>query len=166
MSVLSSLARVAAGALLAVGGVSGASAQAQVLNLYSARHYQTDEALYANFTKATGIRVNRVDADDAGILARLRSEGSSSPADVILLVDAARLFRAESDGLFAELQKHFDEEQIIELTYIASMFMMNAGMIRALRLEYDDYDERVQEMPSPPEYRFVDREPTPLPSRT
>ncbi|MCM8731608.1 carboxymuconolactone decarboxylase family protein [Hephaestia sp. GCM10023244] len=69
------------------------------------------------------------------------------------------------DGLFAELQKHFDEEQLIELTYIASMFMMNAGMIRALRLEHDDYDERVVEMPSPCGYRFVDREPMPLPER-
>ncbi len=75
-------------------------ASAQQLNLYSARHYQTDEALYDGFTRATGIRINRVDADDAGILARLRSEGSSSPADVILLVDAARLWRAEVDGLF------------------------------------------------------------------
>ena len=112
MSVLSSLARVAAGALLAVGGGSGASAQAQVLNLYSARHYQTDEALYANFTKATGIRVNRVDADDAGILARLRSEGPSSPADVILLVDAARLFRAEADGLFQPLKSKTLEQRI------------------------------------------------------
>lgn len=45
---------------------TGASAQEQVLNLYSARHYTTDEALYANFTKATGIKINRVDADDAG----------------------------------------------------------------------------------------------------
>lgn len=69
------------------------------------------------------------------------------------------------DQLFAELQKHFDDEQLIELTYIASMFVMNAGMIRALRLEHDDYDERVQEMPSPPDYRFVDREPSPLPER-
>ena len=111
MSVLSSLARVAAAVLLAVGA-SGASAQGQVLNLYSARHYQTDEALYANFTKATGIRVNRVDADDAGILARLRSEGSSSPADVILLVDAARLFRAESDGLFQPLKSRTLEQRI------------------------------------------------------
>ena len=75
-------------------------AQEKVLNLYSARHYQTDEALYSNFTQATGIRINRVDADDAGILARLKSEGSASPADVILLVDAARLWRAEEDGLF------------------------------------------------------------------
>ncbi len=70
------------------------------LNLYSARHYSTDEALYNNFTKATGIKINRIDADDAGILARLKTEGASSPADVILLVDAARLWRADVDGLF------------------------------------------------------------------
>jgi iron(III) transport system substrate-binding protein len=72
----------------------------QVLNIYSARHYPTDEALYAQFTQQTGIKIQRVDADDAGILARLASEGASSPADVILLVDAARLWRAEIDGLF------------------------------------------------------------------
>ncbi|MFY7864781.1 Fe(3+) ABC transporter substrate-binding protein [Roseateles sp.] len=80
--------------------LSPAAAQEQVLNLYSARHYQTDEALYANFTKSTGIRINRVDTDDAGLLARLKSEGAASPADVILLVDAARLWQAEEDGLF------------------------------------------------------------------
>lgn len=83
----------------------GLSAQAQptdnVLNLYSARHYQTDERLYQDFTQATGIRIRRVDSDDAGILARLKGEGSASPADVVLLVDAARLWRAEVDGLFA-----------------------------------------------------------------
>lgn len=77
-----------------------ALAQEQVVNLYSARHYSTDEALYSNFTKATGIKINRVDADDAGILARLKAEGSASPADVILLVDAARLYKGEVDGLF------------------------------------------------------------------
>jgi iron(III) transport system substrate-binding protein len=77
-----------------------AQAQDKVLNLYSARHYQTDEALYDNFTKATGIKINRVDTDDAGVLARLKAEGAASPADVVLLVDAARLSRAESDGLF------------------------------------------------------------------
>lgn len=75
-------------------------AQEAVLNLYSARHYNTDEALYSGFTKATGIRIQRVDADDAGILARLKTEGAASPADVILLVDAARLWKAESEGLF------------------------------------------------------------------
>ena len=87
-----------------------ALAQDRELNLYSARHYQTYEALYASFTQKTGIKINRVDADDAGLLARLKSEGSASIADVILLVDAARLWRAEVDGLFqpvksAELEK-------------------------------------------------------------
>lgn len=82
----------------------GTWAQTQTLNIYSARHYQTDEALYDNFTKSTGIKINRVDADDAGILARLQSEGASSPADVILLVDAARLWRAETDGRFQPVQ--------------------------------------------------------------
>jgi iron(III) transport system substrate-binding protein len=77
-----------------------AAAQQPTLNLYSARHYQTDEALYDNFTQATGIKINRIDADDAGILTRLKTEGAASPADVILLVDAARLWRAEVDGLF------------------------------------------------------------------
>jgi len=85
-----------------------------VLNLYSARHYPTDEALYAGFTKATGIRLQRVDADDAGILARLKAEGSSSPADVVLLVDAARLWRAEVDGLFLPVKSAVLEQRIPE----------------------------------------------------
>ena len=77
-----------------------ALAQEQVVNIYSARHYPSDEALYSQFSRNTGIRIHRVDADDAGILARLRAEGAASPADVILLVDAARLWRGETEGLF------------------------------------------------------------------
>jgi iron(III) transport system substrate-binding protein len=88
------------------------SAQQPTLNLYSARHYQTDEALYADFTKSTGIKINRIDADDAGILARLQTEGAASPADVILLVDAARLWRAEVDGLFQPVKSQVLESRI------------------------------------------------------
>ena len=100
-----SLVSMACLALTASLGLAGpAAAQDQVVNLYSARHYQTDEALYANFTKATGIKVNRVDADDAGILARLKAEGTASPADVILLVDAARLWKGDNDGLFMPIK--------------------------------------------------------------
>ena len=90
----------------------GAAAQAQELNLYSARHYATDEALYKDFTQATGIKINRVDADDAGIIARLKAEGSASPADVILLVDAARLWRGEQQGLFLPVKSAVLEEAI------------------------------------------------------
>ncbi|HOK11172.1 MAG TPA: extracellular solute-binding protein [Ottowia sp.] len=89
-----------------------AHAQDKVLNLYSARHYSTDEALYNDFTKATGIKINRVDADDAGIIARLKAEGSASPADVILLVDAARLARGEQDGLFLPIKSKPLEDAI------------------------------------------------------
>ena len=78
----------------------------QIINLYSARHYPTDEALYSDFTKATGIKINRVDSDDAGIIARLKAEGSASPADVILLVDAARLWKGEVDGMFLPIKSN------------------------------------------------------------
>ncbi len=111
----SSLARLALAttALLGAVGYTGTvHAQEQVVNLYSARHYQTDEALYANFTQATGIKVNRVDADDAGILARLKAEGAASPADVILLVDAARLGRGDADGLFKPIKSSLLEAAI------------------------------------------------------
>ncbi|WP_297725310.1 extracellular solute-binding protein [Limnohabitans sp. Rim8] len=97
-----------------VWGLMSGSAMAQVgvLNLYSARHYPTDEALYSDFSKATGIKINRVDSDDAGILARLKSEGSASPADVILLVDAARLWKGEVNGLFMPVQSKILESAV------------------------------------------------------
>ena len=81
-----------------------AQAQDKVINIYSARHYQTDEVMYDTFTKTTGIRINRVDADDAGIVARLKAEGAASPADVVLLVDAARLALADGQGLFLPIK--------------------------------------------------------------
>jgi iron(III) transport system substrate-binding protein len=106
--------RLASLGLLAAAVLAMPLAQAQdkVVNLYSARHYQTDEALYDNFTKATGMRINRIEADDAGILARLKAEGSGSPADVILLVDAARLWRGEQDGLFQPVRSAVLEQRI------------------------------------------------------
>jgi len=99
-------------AALALAGLAAQAQDNKVLNLYSARHYQTDEALYANFTKATGIRINRIDADDAGLLARLKSEGSASPADAVLLVDAARLYKAEAEGLFQPVKSALLEQRI------------------------------------------------------
>ena len=81
-----------------------AHAQAKELNIYSARHYQTDQQLYDGFAKAHGVTINRVDSDDAGVMQRLRAEGASSPADVVLMVDAARLSMADNAGLFAPIK--------------------------------------------------------------
>ena len=58
-------------------------AQEKVLNLYSSRHYQTDEALYDNFTKQTGIKVNRIEAGEDPLIERMKQEGARSPADVL-----------------------------------------------------------------------------------
>ena len=103
--------KVLALACATLAGSMAAQAE-EVVNLYSARHYSTDEALYSNFTKATGIKINRVDSDDAGIIARLKAEGTASPADVILMVDAARLYRGEKDGLFLPIRSAKLEEVI------------------------------------------------------
>jgi ABC-type thiamine transport system substrate-binding protein len=99
-------------ALLAAGTVTTASAQEKVLNLYSARHYQTDEALYANFTKQTGIKINRIEAKEDELLERIRNEGANSPADIFLTVDAARLAKADELGLFAPVKSKLLEERI------------------------------------------------------
>ena len=91
-------AAVASSAIaLCVGLVAlPALSQEKVLNLYSSRHYQTDEALYANFTKQTGIKINRIEAGEDPLIERIRNEGARSPADVLITVDAGRLWRADA----------------------------------------------------------------------
>jgi len=90
----------------------GAAAQDGVLNLYSSRHYQTDEALYAGFTRSTGIKVNRIEAGEDALIERIRNEGARSPADVLVTVDAGRLWRAEQLGLFQPVRSAVLESRI------------------------------------------------------
>ncbi|AJG18309.1 Fe(3+) ABC transporter substrate-binding protein [Cupriavidus basilensis] len=89
-----------------------AHAQEKVLNLYTARHYQTDEALYANFTKQTGIKINRIEGQEDPLLERIKSEGANSPADVFITVDIGRLWRAQQAGVFAPLKSSVLESRI------------------------------------------------------
>src|SRR5687767_779706 len=77
-----------------------ALAQDKVVNIYSSRHYQTDEALYTGFTRKTGVKVNRIEAGEDALVERIRNEGERSPADVLITVDAGRLWRAEQLGFF------------------------------------------------------------------
>jgi iron(III) transport system substrate-binding protein len=101
--------RLATAALLAFSGIaavavavagSPARAQSQEIGVYSGRHYNTDKALYEQFTARTGIKVKLLEAKDDALIQRVRSEGSKSPADVLVLVDAARLDQAADLGLF------------------------------------------------------------------
>jgi iron(III) transport system substrate-binding protein len=103
-------------ALLAAGLVfaGAAGSQEKVVNVYSGRHYQTDEALYTGFTKATGIKVNRIEAGEDAIIERIRNEGARSPADVMITVDAGRLWRADQLGLFQSVKSAALEKRIPE----------------------------------------------------
>lgn len=74
-------------------------AGASEVNVYSARHYDSDQAVYDAFTKATGIKVNKLEADADKLIERLKAEGSNTPGDVLVTVDAGRLWRAKEAGL-------------------------------------------------------------------
>lgn len=91
--------------LLLVGLPAGLSAapQARVLNLYSARHYDSDETLFDGFTAKTGIRINLIEGGEDQLIERMKAEGRNSPADVLITVDAGRLWRAEEAGLFQKV---------------------------------------------------------------
>jgi iron(III) transport system substrate-binding protein len=93
----------AAGAIaatLAACGQPAADDGAGSGNIYSARHYASDDAVYAAFTEATGIQVNVIEAPGDLLIERVRADGERSQADVIITVDAGRLWRAEQEGLF------------------------------------------------------------------
>ncbi|RIX43534.1 MAG: iron ABC transporter substrate-binding protein [Rhodocyclales bacterium GT-UBC] len=122
--------------------------QAAELNLYSARHYQTDEALYANFTKQTGIKINRIEGKEEELLERIRNEGSNSPADVFLTVDAARLAKAHELGLFApivskklesRIPAHLRTEDWFSFSTRARVIIYNKATVKAEDVQnYDD----------------------------
>jgi iron(III) transport system substrate-binding protein len=99
-----------AAAILAA--LSAPAAEEKILNLYSSRHYQTDEALYQNFTKKTGIKVNRIEAGEDPLIERMKNEGARSPADVLVTVDAGRLWRAEQAGLLQPVRSKVLDEAI------------------------------------------------------
>lgn len=98
---------------LAAAVLVGTAAQAEgEVNLYSSRHYDTDERLYSDFEKATGIKVNRIEDKAEALVARMEAEGKNSPADVLITVDAGNLWRAEAKGLLQPVKSTVLEEKI------------------------------------------------------
>ena len=83
-----------------------------VLNLYSSRHYDTDERLYSDFEAATGITINRIEANADELIARMQAEGQNSPADILLTVDSTRLMRAKDLGLLQSIESPVLEDRI------------------------------------------------------
>ncbi|MFU7528435.1 Fe(3+) ABC transporter substrate-binding protein [Qipengyuania sp. ASV99] len=88
------------------------AAAAGEVNIYSSRHYDTDLALYDDFTKATGIKVNRIEAEADALIERIASEGEFSPADILITVDAGRLWRAEEAGVLSPVDSAILTERL------------------------------------------------------
>jgi iron(III) transport system substrate-binding protein len=84
---------------LALGAAEAHAAETQAVNIYSARHYTTDQHLWESFTAQTGIAVHVVEADHDQLVQRLLSEGAASPADLFVTVDAGLAKAAGQDLL-------------------------------------------------------------------
>jgi iron(III) transport system substrate-binding protein len=99
-------------AAAAVMGFSIAAFADGELNLYSSRHYDTDERLYSDFTDQTGITINRIEGKADELIARMQAEGANSPADILLTVDTSRLERAKNAGVLQSIESALLEERI------------------------------------------------------
>lgn len=140
--------RLSAIAALFAASASSAFAQQNEVNLYSARHYQTDEALYANFTKQTGIKINRIEAGENELLERIKTEGANSPADIFITVDAARLAKADELQLFtpwksktieARVPAHLRTEDWIAFSTRARVIVYNKASVNPADVQnYED----------------------------
>ena len=115
------------------------------LNLYSSRHYDTDERLYSDFTEQTGIRINRIEGNADEMIERMRAEGANSPADVLLTVDTSRLERAKAAGLLQPVDSAVLEERIPANLQDADDQWF--GFSRRARIAFYDPDE-VSEPPA------------------
>lgn len=102
----STLAMIASTALSTVAAAEGE------VNLYSSRHYDTDERLYSDFTEATGITINRIEGNADELIARMQAEGANSPADILLTVDTSRLERAKAAGVLQSIESDILEARI------------------------------------------------------
>jgi iron(III) transport system substrate-binding protein len=103
---------VVLGACGDAGGSAARAGDGGVVNVYSHRHYDVDRELFARFTQETGIQVNVVTGSADELITRLETEGASSPADVLITVDAGRLHRARERGLLQSVESEVLEANV------------------------------------------------------
>jgi iron(III) transport system substrate-binding protein len=108
--------RGALAAILGMAAILGTAiaATAAEVNVYSSRHYDTDKSLYQTFTQQTGIRVNVIEGGDDELIERIRTEAGNSPADILITVDAGRLWRAQNAGILQPVKSKILEDTVPE----------------------------------------------------
>ncbi|SDO51489.1 iron(III) transport system substrate-binding protein [Halomonas shengliensis] len=134
--------RLAAPIAVALAGSAFASAaSADELNIYSARHYDSDAALYQAFTEETGIEVNLLEGDSDQLIERIKREGVASPADVMITVDAGRLWRAEQEGVFQGVESEVLNERLPEsMRHPEGLWFGFSQRARAIFYDRDGFD--------------------------
>jgi iron(III) transport system substrate-binding protein len=106
--------RGALAAILGTAAVLGTAvaASAAEVNVYSSRHYDTDKSLYQTFTQQTGIKVNIIEGRDDELIERIRTEAGNSPADILITVDAGRLWRAQNADILQPIKSKTLEDAV------------------------------------------------------
>lgn len=105
---------VTIGSCLFAIGCGSESSASKVLNVYSARHYDTDQGVYDAFTEKTGVEIQLVEGKSDELIERLKTEGDNSVADVFMAVDAGRLWRAEQAGILQSTESAILDDRIPE----------------------------------------------------
>jgi len=113
---LSALAVASAALIVAACGqqTEKAPVDAGTINLYTARHYASDEQIYEAFTKATGIQVRTIEVPADQLVERLKAEGAGSPADVVVIQDAGAMGRAAEANLLVAFDDKVIDERVPE----------------------------------------------------
>lgn len=134
--------------------VSEGAADAGEVNVYTHRHYESDQALFRQFEEETGIKVNVVSASADELIQRLQMEGENSPADLLLTVDGGRLWRAREQGLLSPVQSAVLNKNIpaqfrdkegnwFGLTYRARIIAYDTTKIQSSQLQtYEDLTKK------------------------
>lgn len=128
-------------AAVLAGGAVASQALADEVNIYSARHYDSDEALYQAFTEETGIEVNVLEGGSSQLIERIKSEGVASPADVMITVDAGNLWRAEQEGIFQGVDSDVLNERLPDsMRHPEGMWFGFSQRARVIYYNRDNFD--------------------------
>jgi len=84
-------------------GCSSQKNKNEILNIYSKRHYQVDKDLFKKFEEENNIKVNVVKASSDELIERIKTEGENCPADLLITVDAGKLYKAANEELLEKI---------------------------------------------------------------
>ena len=125
---------------------------ANEVNVYTSRHYDSDDALYEKFKNNTGIKVNIISGKGDALMERLKSEANNSPADIFLTTDAGNLWKIQKEGLFLSINSENIKsivpsnfrgpgDEWIAIAKRARVIFYNPNNVSSQEIEYLSYED-------------------------